>query len=219
MVSGRAADRATSYGLPLSSASSCASSSACFSTRSASLFIKTPRCEALILRHGPLSNAARAAATALSTSAASDSATWVMTSLVDGFIVGKVFPDTLSNHFPLINSFVGPILTFDSITAVAVAILNTSSLRTARTGLGSFWRVCVMTKCVQGTTPRAPPDTNVSPEQKGIPLRAPRQDGLQCTVRDPPGTARTDRRRIHPAPVHGFLLPAGAQTRCVQPRL
>jgi len=34
-----------------------------------------------------------------------------------------------------------------------------------------------------------------------------------------PGTARTDRRRIHPAPVHGFLLPAGAQTRCVQPRL
>src|ERR1700731_5049136 len=94
--------------------------------RSASLFIKTPRAEALILRHAPLSNAARAAATALSTSAASASATCVITSPVDGFMVGKVFLDTLSTHFPLISSFVGPILTFRSITVVAVAILNSS---------------------------------------------------------------------------------------------
>src|SRR6267378_501848 len=126
MVSGRSAARATWYGLPLSSDSSCASSSVCFSIRSASLFIKTPRCEAPILRHAPLSNAARAAATALSTSAASASATCVITSPVDGLIVGKVFPETLSTHFPLISSFVGPILTFRSNTVVAVAILNSS---------------------------------------------------------------------------------------------
>src|SRR5712692_7709446 len=125
MVSGRSAARATWYGLPLSSDSSCASSSACFSMRSASLFIKTLRCEALIFRHGPLSNAAPAA-TALSTSGASDSATCVITSPVDGLIVGNVFPEVLSTHFPLISSFVGPILTFDSITAVAVAIVSSS---------------------------------------------------------------------------------------------
>src|SRR5216684_6730812 len=124
MVSGRSAARATWYGLPLSSDSSCASSSACFSMRSASLFIKTPRSAALIFRHGPLSNAVRAAATALSTSAASDSATCVITSPVDGLIVGNVFPDTLSTHFPLISNFVGPILTFCSNTAAAVAIIS-----------------------------------------------------------------------------------------------
>src|SRR5467141_3982932 len=126
MVSGKSAARATWYGLPLSNASSCASSSACFSIKSASLFIRFPRCAALIFRHGPLSNAARAAATALSTSGASDSATCVITSPVDGLIVGKVFPEVLLTHFPLISSFVGPILTFDSITLAAVAILHPS---------------------------------------------------------------------------------------------
>src|SRR5258707_14302307 len=94
--------------------------------RSASLFINTPRSAALILRHGPLSNAARAAATALSTSAASDSATCVITSPVDGLIVGKVFPDTLLTHWLLMSNFVALILTFGSITVVAVAILKTS---------------------------------------------------------------------------------------------
>src|SRR5882757_2651921 len=128
MVSARSAAFATWYGLPLSSDSSCANSSACFSMRSASLFIKTPRSAALILRHGPLSNAARAAATALSTSAASDSATCVITLPVDGLIVGNVFPDTLSTHLPLISNFVGPTLTFFSNTAAAVAILISSSI-------------------------------------------------------------------------------------------
>src|SRR5713226_261703 len=126
MVSGRSAARATCAGFPLSSASSCASSSACFSIRSASLYIKTPRSAPLIFRHGPLSNAARAAATALSTSGASDSATCVITSPVEGLIVGKVFPEVLSTHFPLISNFVGPILTFGSITVVAVAIVSSS---------------------------------------------------------------------------------------------
>src|SRR6267378_4779547 len=132
MVSGRSAARATWYGLPLSSASSCASSSACFSMRSASLFIRFPRCEALILRHGPLSNAARAAATALSTSGASASATCVITSPVDGLIVGKVLPEVLLTHLPLISSFVGPILTFDSIIAAAVAIWISSFFSASR---------------------------------------------------------------------------------------
>jgi hypothetical protein len=30
--------------------------------------------------------------------------------------------------------------------------------------------------------------------------------------------ARADCRRLHPASVHGLLLPAGASTRCVPPR-
>src|SRR5713226_4758784 len=161
MVSGRSAPRATWYGLPLSSDSSCANSSVCFSMRSASLFISTPRCEAPILRHAPLSNAARAAATALSTSAASASATCVITSPVEGFMVGKVFPETLSTHFPLISSFVGPILTFRSNTVVAVAMVSSSCAFAA------------IARWVQGKPPQAPRDANV--------LRArslyPRRDG------------------------------------------
>src|SRR5258708_4915208 len=165
IVSGRSAARATWYGLPLSRDSSCASSSACFSMRSASLFINTPRSAALIFLHGPLSNATRAAATALSTSAASDSATCVITSPVDGLIVGNVFPDTLSTHFPLISNFVGPILTFFSNTAAAVAIISSflSRLRAlpprhsepAAAG-GISLRSAVST----GQDPQAPRDAN-----------------------------------------------------------
>src|SRR5712691_4012498 len=149
MVSGRATARATWYGFPLSSDSSCARSSACFSIRSASLFINTPRCEALIFRHGPLSNAARAAATALSTSAASASATCVITSPVDGLIVGNVFREALSTHFPLIRSFVGPILTFRSITVVAVAIFE------------FLLRWCSARRWVRSKTPQAPPGASM----------------------------------------------------------
>src|SRR6267378_8670826 len=156
MVSGRSAARATWYGLPLSSDSSCASSSACFSIKSASLFINTPRCEAPILRHEPLSNDARAAATALSTSAASASATCVITSPVDGLIVGNVFPEALSTHFPLIRSFVGPILTFRSITVVAVAILNSS-----------LW--CSARRWVRSKTPQAPPGASILRERSLYP--------------------------------------------------
>src|SRR6266567_2025238 len=150
MVSGRSAARATWYGLPLSSDSSCASSSACFSIKSASLFINTPRCEAPILRHEPLSNAARAAATALSTSAALASATCVITSPVDGLIVGNVFREALSTHFPLIRSFVGPILTFRSITVVAVAIFEFLLIR---------W--CSARRWVRSKTPQAPPGASM----------------------------------------------------------
>jgi hypothetical protein len=55
----------------------------------------------------------------------------VIASPVEGLMVGKVFPEALSTHFPLISSFVGPILTFDSNTAVAVAIWI-SSFNSAR---------------------------------------------------------------------------------------
>src|ERR1051326_2640533 len=127
MVSGRSAARATEYGLPLSSDSNCASSSACFSTRSASLFSRTPRPAAWIfLRHGPLSKAVRAAATALSTSAASASATLVMTSPVAGLRVGKVLPEAESTHLLLMSSLVAETFTVGSKTVVAVAIVKSS---------------------------------------------------------------------------------------------
>src|SRR3974390_2586224 len=128
MVRGKSAANATWYGFPLSSDSSCASSSLCFSIKSASRFINTPRCDALnFLRHGPWSNAARAAATALSTSAASASATCVITSPVVGLMVGNVFPDAASTHLLLISSFVALTFTLGSNAVVAVAI--TSLLR------------------------------------------------------------------------------------------
>src|SRR5579859_5588730 len=88
--------------------------------RSASLFMRRPRCDAGIFFHAPFSNAARAAATALSTSAASASATWVMTSPVAGLMVGKVLPDAASTHLLLMRSLVALILTVGSKTAVAM---------------------------------------------------------------------------------------------------
>src|SRR5882724_9852342 len=136
MVSGRSAARATWYGLPLSSASSCASSSACFSMRSASLFMRTPRWDAGIFFHGPFSKAARAAATALSTSGASASATLVMTSPVAGLIVGKDLPDVESTHLLLMRSVVALILTVGSIAVDALAILNSLEERWGQTFAG-----------------------------------------------------------------------------------
>src|SRR5215831_8329994 len=123
MVSGISAARATWYGLPLSSASSCASSSPFFSIRSASLYIKLPRCEAVsFLRHGPWSKAERAAATALSTSAASASATWAMVSPVAGLMLGKVLPEAESVHLLLMSSLVALTFTVGSMAVEAVAM-------------------------------------------------------------------------------------------------
>src|SRR6266852_6951842 len=111
--------------------------------RSASLYMRLPRCEAeSFLRHAPASKAARAAATALSTSAASASATWVIASPVEGLMVGKVLPETASIHLPFISSLLAEILMFGSITLVAVAMETslwmqeayTRVLREARTG-------------------------------------------------------------------------------------
>ena len=57
-------------------------------------------------RHGPCSNAARAALTAFSTSAASASAIWQISSPVEGLIVAKVLPDSLAIQRLLIRSLV-----------------------------------------------------------------------------------------------------------------
>ena len=81
----------------------------------------------IFLRHAPVSNAARAAATAMSTSAASASATCVITSPVAGLIVGNVLPEALLTHLPLISSLFALIFTLGSITAVAVAMESSLS--------------------------------------------------------------------------------------------
>src|ERR1700722_17142083 len=75
-----------------------------------------PRSAAEIFRHGPLSKAACAARTALSTSAESASATWAITSPVAGLMVGNVLPDSLLTHRLLINSLV-------ALTATGVSTL------------------------------------------------------------------------------------------------
>src|ERR1700756_5240515 len=103
--------------------------------RSASLLSKTPRPEAVIfLRHGPLSKAARAAATALSTSAASASATLVMTSPVAGLRVGKVLPEAESTHLLLMSSLFAETFTVGSKTVVAVAMFSSSLAETSGKG-------------------------------------------------------------------------------------
>src|ERR1700722_3051633 len=93
-------------GFPLSRVSSRASSSLWLSIRSAKRCSNRPRSDALVFRHGPWSKAARAAATALSTSAASASATWQISSPVEGLMVAKVLPDSLGTHRLLIRSLV-----------------------------------------------------------------------------------------------------------------
>src|SRR5262249_40362139 len=103
------------------------------SIRSASLYIKSPRCAAVsFLRHGPLSKALRAAATALSTSAASASATCAMVSPVAGLMVGKLLPEAASVHWLLIISLVALTFTFGSMAVEAVAMLWISSQEAGR---------------------------------------------------------------------------------------
>lgn len=74
------ATRAILSGLPLSSVSIIASSSALASIASPSFQISLARAAGVIFVHGPLSKALRAAATARSTSSLSLAATWAMTS-------------------------------------------------------------------------------------------------------------------------------------------
>src|ERR1700756_4454569 len=91
MARGRSAMRAILSGLPLSSDSSCANSSVCFSIRSARRHIMRPRSEGEIFDHGPVAKAARAAFTARSISSRSPSATFERTSPVAGFVGGEGF--------------------------------------------------------------------------------------------------------------------------------
>ena len=125
MASGTSAARLSLIGLPLSSVSRAASSSKCSSIRSASLFSSRPRPRASIVFQGPVSNALRAALTALSTSAASPSATWAITSPVAGLSVSNVLPLAASTHWPSISSLVWRTRTdvAAEIGAVAVVIV------------------------------------------------------------------------------------------------
>src|SRR5713101_4122351 len=90
--------------------------------RSARRFIRMPRCEELIFLHLPVANLAGAARTARSTSGASASATRQISSPVEGLIVGKVLPETLSTHSLLMSSFVALTLTVGSTAVIAVAM-------------------------------------------------------------------------------------------------
>src|SRR5580704_10169220 len=74
--------------------------------RSASRFNRRALPGPEVFRHGPCSKAARAAFTAISTSAASASATWQISSPVVGLMVAKVLPDWLFTQRLLMRSLV-----------------------------------------------------------------------------------------------------------------
>src|SRR5215470_1060782 len=94
-------------GLPLSSVSSCASSSACCSISSATFQSNRPRCEGVIFGQGPLSKALRAAVTARLMSSLSPSATLASTSPVDGSIVSNALPLAAATHCPPMSILTG----------------------------------------------------------------------------------------------------------------
>src|SRR5258708_5438546 len=101
------AARAIVTGLPLSSDSSSASSSAYFMMRSPMRQTSLPRSDGVIAGHGPVSNARRAADTARSTSSLSPSATRATTSPVAGLVTSNVLPDAAGTHLPSIKSCLG----------------------------------------------------------------------------------------------------------------
>ena len=69
--------------------------------------ISLPRSDAVIRRHGPVSNARRAARTARSMSSASPRAISASLSSVAGLTVSNVLPDAASTHSPSISSRFG----------------------------------------------------------------------------------------------------------------
>ena len=95
--------RDSKIGLPLCSVSRRAISSAFSISRSPIFHTSLPRSRADSLPHGP-SNAARAAATAASTSPCSADATSAITSSVAGLTTSIVFPPAASRHSPLMKS-------------------------------------------------------------------------------------------------------------------
>src|SRR6266545_6019916 len=109
--------RDSKMGLPLSSVSRRASSSACWSTRSPSFHSTRERSMGFIFDHVP-SSAARAALTARSTSSGPASATVVMGSSVAGFTVVNVAPETESTDSPLMTSRAG--LTGASVSDISI---------------------------------------------------------------------------------------------------
>ena len=89
---------ASDCGLPTLSDSSAASSSACASMTAAIASSRSWRSPGVVSRHGI--RAARAAATARSTSAAAPSGTRAMTCPVAGFRISRVAPSTPSTSSP-----------------------------------------------------------------------------------------------------------------------
>src|SRR6185503_11028406 len=109
--------RDSKIGLPLSSVSKRASSSACSSTRSPNFHSTRERSMGFIFAHAP-SRAMRAALTARSTSSGPASATVVIGSSVAGFTVVNVAPDAASTALPsMINR---PGFTGASVSAISV---------------------------------------------------------------------------------------------------
>src|SRR5262249_10579627 len=106
-------------GLPLSSVSSRASSSACWSTRSPSVHSTRERSIGLSFAHGP-SSAARAALTARSTSSGPASDTVVMGSSVAGFTGVHVAPEAAPTASPSMISRPG----FTGANVSAISILH-----------------------------------------------------------------------------------------------
>src|SRR5262245_37474799 len=111
--------RASKIGLPLSSVSRRASSSACSSTRSPSFHSTRERSIGFIFAHGPL-KAAWAALTARSTSSGPASATVVIGSSVAGFTVVNVAPEAASTALPSMISRPG----FTGANVSAISILH-----------------------------------------------------------------------------------------------
>src|SRR5450759_5859600 len=99
-ASGTSATRATARGLPLSSDSSSASSSAFSRMRSPIFQISLPRSLGVRLRHGPDSNARRAAFTARLMSSLPLSGTRAITDASAGLNTSNNFPDAAGDHLP-----------------------------------------------------------------------------------------------------------------------
>src|SRR5829696_7787750 len=125
---------ATAFGLPLSMASSAASSSACSRIRSPILCRRRPRADGVMRAQGPLSKARRAAFTAKSTSALSPSATRATTSPVAGSVTSKVLPDWAGTHLPSIRRW----RSFDSHSWIAGGTLGETAGMSARMFIGDF---------------------------------------------------------------------------------
>ena len=127
------------------------------------------RSDASIVRHGPVSNALRAAFTARSTSAASASAMRQMTSPVLGSRVSNVFPLRASTHFP----------------SISILRSATFGLRDGAAGRGAV--AVAMTgsfEATMGEANRRPgPDIDCRPGRRVV-----KKPAGECRILPPPGT-------------------------------
>src|SRR5690348_2871609 len=124
------------YGLPLSSDSSWASSLVCSRIRSPMRQMIRPRSDGLILLHGPSSNAFLAAVTARLMSSASPSAIRASVSPVAGLGVSKVLPDAAFTNCPLMNIWRGAPMNSSTLRS-SVTVMGASSLLAPRLAEGT----------------------------------------------------------------------------------